>query len=215
MVWCNAVMATGWIRALEAVGGLFDMGQRLRRGPSAGAPAGATRDTDALSGTAAGPGGPLEARLAGVLVAALKEAFDRDRTRLELEQAQLESERRRAEDAMRLELRRQAGDRALAQARLLAVLAVAAWTASAVLFAFLPGAREMPARGVLALAWTLLLGCAGTAFAFHTAVAKWLGSLRPGAVDPGGVPSEAVGRTSGFLLIAGLAALAAALLLSM
>jgi hypothetical protein len=215
MVWCNAVMATGWIRALEVVGGLIDMGQRLRRGPSAGPQAGATRDTDALSGTATGPGGPLEARLAGVLVAALKEAFDRDRTRLELEQAQLESERRRAEDAMRLELRRQAGDRALAQARLLAVLAVAAWIASAVLFAFLPGAREMPARGVLAVAWTLLLGCVGTGFAFHTAVATWLGRLRPGAADPGDVPSEAVGRTSGFLLIAGLAALAAALLLSM
>ena len=191
------------------------MGQRLRRGPAPPPPGGSSRDPDALSATTTGAAGPLEARLAGVLVAALKEAFDRDRTRLELEQAQLEAERRRAEDAMRLELRRQAGDRALAQARLLAVLAIAAWMASAVLFAFLPGAHAMPARGVLALAWTLLLGSAGTAFAFHSAVATWLGRLRPGAADPGEVPSEAVGRTSGFLLIAALAALAAALLLSM
>ncbi|MGE5813467.1 MAG: hypothetical protein ACM36C_03175 [Acidobacteriota bacterium] len=207
-------MAAGWFRALEVLGGLIDMGQRLRRGPAPSTGGGSRdRDTDALSGSG-GSGGPLEARLAGVLVAALKEAFDRDRTRLELEQAQLESERRRAEDAMRLELRRQAGDRALGQARLLAVLAVVAWIASAVLFAFLPGARAMPARGVLALGWTLLLGCAGTAFAFHVSVASWLGRLRPGAADPGEVPSEVLGRTSGFLLIAGLAALAAALLLS-
>src|SRR5512132_3031907 len=206
----------GWMRALDALSGLIDMGLRMRRGPniSGGTGRPASSSVDALSASGAG-GGALEARLAGVLVAALKEAFDRDRTRLELEQAQLEAERRRAEDAMRLELRRQAGDRALAQARLLAVLAVAAWIASAVLFAFLPGVHAMPARGALALAWTLLLGCTGTAFAFHTSVAGWLGRLRPGATDPGEIPSEATGRTSGFLLIAGLAALAAALLLSM
>lgn len=201
----------GWLRALDTLSGLIDMGQRLRRGgPPPRNPGG---DTDALS-TAGAPGGPLEARLAGVLVAALKEAFDRDRTRLELEQAQLEGERRRAEDAMRLELRRQAGDRAVAHARLLVVLAVAAWTASALLLALLPGARTMPARGVLAVAWTLLIGCAGTAFASYFAVATWLGRLRPGAADPGDVPAEGVGRASGILLIAGLAAIAAALLLA-
>jgi hypothetical protein len=208
-------MAVGWWRALDILSGLVEVGARLRRGPASTGPGGnpGWKSSDSLS-TTGSAGGPLEARLAGVLVAALKEAFDRDRTRLELEQAQVEAERRRAEDAMRLELRRQAGDRALEQARLLAVLAVAAWLASAILFAFLPGAHAMPARAVLALAWTLLLGCAGTAFAFHTSAARWLGRLRPGAADPGEVPSERAGRASGFLLIAGLAALAAALLFS-
>jgi hypothetical protein len=91
---------------------------------------------------------------------------------------------------------------------------VVAWIASAILLVVLPGARAMPARGVLALAWILLLGCAGTSFAFYYAVAAWLGRLRPGAADPGEVPAETIGRTSGFLLIAGLAALAAALLLA-
>ena len=49
--------------------------------------------------------------MAGVLVAALKEAFDRDGTRLEMERSQIEAERRRAEEALRAELRRQAGER--------------------------------------------------------------------------------------------------------
>lgn len=198
-------MALGaWLRALDAVSGLVEMGQRLKRGTA-----------PEQSVTQAGaPGGPLEARLAGVLVAALKEAFDRDRARLELEQSQVDAERRRADEAMRLELRRQAGDRAVGHARMLVAAAVAAWIVSALLLVFLPGAREMPARGALAFGWALLFGCIGTAFASYFRAASWLGSLRPGAGDPGDVPADASGRASGFLLIAGMAAIAAALLLA-
>src|SRR5579862_5357282 len=58
-----------------------------------------------------------EARLTGVVVAALKEAFDRDHARLELEQAQMAEDRRRQEEALRLELRRQAADRELSRLR--------------------------------------------------------------------------------------------------
>ena len=72
------------------------------------------------------PGG-LEARLAGVVVAALKEAFDRDTRRLELEREQLDAERERAERALRLELQRQAADREIGRLRLLAGVAVAGW----------------------------------------------------------------------------------------
>jgi hypothetical protein len=199
----------GWLRVIETVSGLIDVGQRLKRA----APTGGGSQADPLSAPIGGLGG-LEARLAGVLVAALKEAFDRDRTRLELEQAQVDAERRRAEEAIRLELRRQEGERAVAHARLLIALAVGAWIASALLLVFVPGVRVMPPRGVLALGWTLLLGSAGTAFASYYQVASWLGRLRPGAADPGSPPSDTMGRTSGFLLIAGLAALAAALLLA-
>jgi len=74
------------------------------------------------------PGGPLaqiETRLAGVVVAALKEAFDRDARRLDLEREALEAERQRAERALKLELLRQAADRETSRLRLLAGVAVA------------------------------------------------------------------------------------------
>ena len=44
--------------------------------------------------------GALETRLAGVVVAALKEAFDRDKARMDLERETLEAERARAERAL-------------------------------------------------------------------------------------------------------------------
>ena len=89
----------------------------------------------------------IEARLAGVVVAALKEAFDRDSVRLEMERAQMEAERRRAEELLRAELRRQAADRMLAQLRLVAVMAVGTWAVSAVLGVWMPGMREGVAAG--------------------------------------------------------------------
>src|SRR3954469_3175913 len=96
-----------WMRGPDTVSGLAPLSGRFRR-PAEG------------QGGLPSPGGPLgglETRLAGVLVAALKEAFDRDSTRLELERSQIEAERQRAEEALRAELRRQAGERALGQLR--------------------------------------------------------------------------------------------------
>src|SRR5947208_2232966 len=89
--------------------------------------------------------GHLETRLAGVVVAALREAFDRDSHRLELEREQLAAERQRAERAMRLELQRHAVDREIGRLRLLAGIAVTAWFATLLLstrvIAGGPGAR--------------------------------------------------------------------------
>src|SRR5512132_2588594 len=98
---------SGWLRALDTISGLLEFGRRFTRprgDAAADFDAGSSGEgiTTTSQRNAIGAPGTLEARLAGVLVAALKEAFDRDRTRLELEQAQLEAERRRAEDAMRL-----------------------------------------------------------------------------------------------------------------
>jgi hypothetical protein len=107
----------------------------------------------------------VEAGLAGVLVAALKEAFDRDSVRMEMERSQLDAERRRAEELLRAELRRQAADRILAQLKLVAVIAVGTWALSAVLGVLMPGMREGLPRVLLGAGWVFALAALGSAFA--------------------------------------------------
>src|SRR5688500_3424162 len=89
----------------------------------------ARRSTDEPEPSAIGgrPGGQLEARMTGVVVAALKEAFDRDARRLEVEREQTEREQLRAERLLKLELQRQAGDREIGRLRLMAGVAVVCW----------------------------------------------------------------------------------------
>jgi hypothetical protein len=154
-----------------------------------------------LSQTAAAQGlaGQIETRLTNVVVAALKEAFDRDHARLELERAQLEDERRRAEELLRHELRRQAIDRELARLRLIAGAALIGWIASiAVVFVHPSG---IPSRIVLGLGWLLLLGALGAAFNAQGRISA--DKTRSG--DAGALPL--------WLMIAGLAATAVSLLL--
>ena len=100
-----------------------------------------------------------------MLVAALKEAFDRDSARMEMERSQMDAERRRAEELLRAELRRQAADRMLAQLRLVAVMAVGTWALSAVLGVLMPGMREGFPRILLGAGWVFALAALGSAFA--------------------------------------------------
>src|SRR6187551_3292894 len=119
-------MAAGqWMKILGTVSTLAEMGARFRR-PSA----------DLTQG-----GSSLEHRLAGVVVAALKEAFDRDRARMDLERETLEGERSRAERALQAELRRQAADRALSQIRLISIFAGLVLLVSSILAAWIGGMR--------------------------------------------------------------------------
>jgi hypothetical protein len=145
-----------WARVIDTVGGLVQVARRFRQGA-----------LDGLTGAPQGPAslGPIEARLAGVVVAALKEAFDRDSARLELERSQLDAERRHAAEALRAELRRQAAERTLGQLRLIAVMAVATWGLSAALGVWLPGMRENLPRLLLGTGWSFALAALGCAFA--------------------------------------------------
>jgi len=148
-----------WAGVLDTVGGLVQMARRFRQGTSEG-----------LSNTAPFPGasgglGQIEARLAGVVVAALKEAFDRDSARMEMERSQIDAERRRAEEALRAELRRQAADRMLGQLRLVAVMSVSTWALTAALGVWMPGMREMIPRMLLGGGWAFALGALAAAFA--------------------------------------------------
>jgi hypothetical protein len=144
-----------WAGVIDAVGGLAQIASRFRRGAAEGL----------AGGPAIGGLGSIEARLAGVVVAALKEAFDRDSARLELERSQLDAERRRAEEALRAELRRQAADRLLGQLKLVAVVSVVVWALSAALGVWMPGMRETVPRVLLASGWVFALASLGATFA--------------------------------------------------
>ena len=112
------------IRAFDTITMVRDTMRRIKGGHNP-----PPRSDTALAQPAASPPlpGQVEARLTGVVIAALKEAFDRDHARLELERAQLEEQRRRAEEALRVELRRQAAEREVGRLRLLAGMALVPW----------------------------------------------------------------------------------------
>lgn len=154
-----------WLRILDTVAGLVQVATKYRR-PDGGDPTG-------LQAATGGSLGQLETRLAGVVVAALKEAFDRDSARLELERSHIESERQRAEEALRAELRRQAAERMLSQLRLIAVMAIGAWALSAALGVWMPGMREGTPRLLLAGGWLFAFGALGCAFAGWQSISTW------------------------------------------
>src|SRR4051812_48195420 len=147
------------LSAFDAVMALRDAARRFKGG--------ATLDTSSAppaSTAVSAITGQIESRLTNVLVAALKEAFDRDHARLELERAQLDDQRRRADEALRMELRRQAAERELARLRLLATAAVVGWIATVALLVARLAATGATARIVMATGWVLLLGALGASF---------------------------------------------------
>jgi hypothetical protein len=155
----------------------------------------------------------LEARLAGVVVAALREAFDRDSRRLDLEREQLTAERQRAERAMRLELQRQAADREIGRLRLLAGVAIVAWLGTLVMSARLI-AGGLGARLSLGGGWLFLLAATAASFVAQSHAATAADTLpigddaRPPAIASGAGASALWLLLCGFVLI-GVAALLA------
>ena len=169
-----------------------------------------------MTTTAAPPtalSGQIEARLTGVVVAALKEAFDRDHARLELERAQLEEQRRRADEALRSELRRQAADREVARLRLIAGTALGGWIASVALVVVRLADASTVSRGLSAVSWLLLLAALGTAFMAQGQVSATVGrALSGSSSESESIEAGTTGMASLWLLVAGLACAAAALL---
>jgi hypothetical protein len=189
------MMAFPWLRLIDAAVGMTDLARRVRAGREA-------PSAQLAPGTA--PGGPLEARLAGVVVAALKEAFDRDTRRLDLEREQIEAERARAEQALRLELRRQAGERELGRLRLTAAIAAVSWLATLFFSGeLLQGAAV--ARAALGIGWVLLLGALGCAFTAQSTIANRI-------AGDGDLSSGPAGASAPWLIVAGLAVIGMAVL---
>lgn len=202
-----------WLRVLDTVSGLVQMSGRFRR------PADGDLPQAPLPG--GGPLGQLETRLAGVVVAALKEAFDRDRARMDLERAHMDGERQRAEEALRAELHRQAMERSLGQLRLLATMAFGLLMVSAALGVWIPGMREMAPRVLLGSGWLTAIAALGCAFAAWQQVSNWPASQSPavsGVPQPltsPPVPRRAAFAAAPWLLIVSLALTLAALLVAL
>ncbi len=122
-------MALPWLRILDlALTGLEFARKTNRRSLSA-----ALGEPNSQLATGSVGGGMSDARLARVVVAALKEAFNRDHQRLEFEREQQEAERQRAERLWKIELARQAGDREIGRLRVLAITAIVTLLATLVL----------------------------------------------------------------------------------
>ena len=192
-------------RAFDALLAFTDAARQLRGGrPERERPPDTSLATSSVANTL---GGQLETRLTNVVVAALKEAFDRDHARLELERAQLEEQRRRAEEAMRLELRRQAADRELGRLRLLAATALIGWLASVLVLGTRAVDASLLARVALGGGWLLLLGALGAAFSAQGRIGAYVPEGKT-PLDAGPGAAAAL-----WLLVCGLALTATSLLL--
>src|SRR5262245_57578038 len=149
-------MAVPWLSVLDLMIGVTDLvrgrGRRAGDVPS-----------EEIAPAAGRALGRLESRLTHVVVAALKEAFERDARRLELEREQMEAERARAEQALRLELLRQAGEREIGRLRLVAGVAVASWLGTLFWSVRLSGGAAGARVGV-GVGWALLFASVAAAF---------------------------------------------------
>ena len=205
-------MPVPWLQLIDAALGVANFARERRARPPI---------DESLELEARGRGlGGLEARLAGVVVAALKEAFDRDTRRLELEREELAAERERAERALRLELDRQAGDREIGRLRLLAGIAFASWIGTLFFSGRLVGGG-LGARAALGGGWLLLLCGIAASFSAQSRVAAALETLGPGfrsGSDDGGgrgvaISSGVAGVLALWLIVVALALVGLALLI--
>lgn len=194
-------MPIPWLRVLDVVVGLTDLARRVNRQPATSRES--TADPSSLNALQAVTA-PVEARLTGVVVAALKEAFDRDHQRLQFEREQREEERKRGERLLRLELVRQAGDRELTRLRLIAGLAALTWM-GAIAMASVTDHFGSVARAMLVGGSMCLLAALASAFLAQSAVADGLAHLQ----DPGQLLTPPSGGAASiaalWLLVVGLA----------
>ena len=202
----------------QAVFGIAEASRHFMAPPHA--PHGAAADElDIRDLTRPAPGGGmlghLETRLTGVVVSALKEAFDRDAARLDLERAMLEDQRRRAEQALRLELVRQAADRALSRLRAIGSLALLVWVVSVVFAMRFPEGLAGAARIVLGAGWIGLLGAAAASFAAHARVSRWVGAAHLDRAAPESVPENGPAAAAPWLALGGAALVGISLLMAL
>ena len=181
------------LRALNAVGTVAEVTRVFHSAREASTPPNATVETDATD---------LERGLASVVVAALKEVFDRDRSRFELEREAREAAHARAEWVLRLEWLRQAATQSLSQVRLLASFSVTVWVVSAVGAGYL---APLPTNGTLFLGfgWATLAAAVAAAVIAHQRLAAWLAAEPGRSTAADTVPGTATHTALSWLLLVG------------
>jgi hypothetical protein len=197
-------MPDRWLRIFDAALDVADLARRFL--PRA-------QPADAQAEPSPSALGPVEQQLAGVVVAALREVFDRDSRRLELERDQIDAERERAERLLELELLRQAGDREIGRLRLIAGVAFATWAGSLLFLARLMGGH-LGARATLGVGWVLLLAALASALVAQARVSAELGKLHIATRRPPALSSGLAGALALWLVVVGLAAVGAAILMA-
>jgi hypothetical protein len=195
-----------WLRVLNAALGLTEFVGGLNRGGTSAA-RGALREAGAMDREDM----PIETKLAGAAGAALKEAFDRDHQRLALDREQRETDRKRAERLLRLDLAREAADRELTHLRWLGTLALVSWLGTTLLVVASSG-WSAGLRVVLGIGWGCFLAALATAFVAQSRLVQSLSRLP----DRGEVPtlpsSDTAATAAIWLLVSGLGAVAIAVL---
>lgn len=199
-------MAFPWLRVLNAALGLSEFVGSLNRGGTS-----ATRGAARAAGAMERPDMPIETKLAGAAVAALKEAFDRDHQRLALDREQRDADRKRAERLLRLDLARQAGDRELTYLRWLGTLALVSWMGTIVLVVAVSG-WSGGVRVILGIGWGCLLAALATTFVAQSRLVHALSRLP----DKGDMPlppsADTATAAATWLLVSGLGVIAVAAL---
>lgn len=194
-------MASGW---WNGVGKAIEIVSALARSGGRGG------DNEPGTLQSRGVMGGIEARLAGVLVSALHEAFARDAARMDAEREHAAAERERAERALRLEIARQEADRQAAHLRALVAIDVVIWLASLVALVLHPPAG-MGATVLLAAAWLVLVAAMAAAFVAYSRVS----AAASQALRQDGPPSrlsEAPISAASWLMVAGFALSAASVI---
>jgi hypothetical protein len=201
-------MALPWLGVIDTLLDVANLAMSKRSRRSAA-------DEGEASAVANRAGGQLEARMTGVVVAALKEAFDRDANRLELEREQAERERLRAERMLRLDVLRHAGDHEIGRLRLLAGIAIGSWIGT-LFFSVRLASAPVGARVVLGAGWVLLLVALSLSFAAQASVSRALARIDE-ALIPSSRRDEVTSGTAGALvpwfIMAGLALIGFAVLI--
>ena len=199
-------MPIPWLRLLNTAVGVADFALARRASNQSAETRSLVRRSGAL--------GRLETRLAGVVVSALKEAFERDSRRLEFERDQAELQRQRAERAFRLELVRQAVERELGRLRLLAGIAVVSWVSTLFLWGRVADAA-LTGRILMGVGWVAFLVALVAALQGMAAIGKTLTqTTRLADPDPDAVAVAPRGAAASWLIVAGLALAGLALLVA-